>query len=105
VNAKQFLKENQLEALKKIGIWLGKDIKFNYANEPYYVEGIRRIYFKPLTNAEQWIECQNLYRNNLVDMLIGQQTDTEFYRMMFLATASRESLLIAILDLVDGVNA
>jgi len=98
MNAEQFLKENQSEAFKTIGIWLGKDIKFNYANEPYYVEGIRRVYFNPRTNAEQWIECLMYARQfcsgsgNYMEIDLNQ------------ATESRESLLIAILDMIGGID-
>jgi len=96
ITNEQFLKENQSEAFKAIGIWLGKDIKFSYANKPHYVEGIRRVYFNPLTNEGQWIECLMWYRRKICNV----SSYKCFMACLARATESREALLIAILELI-----
>jgi len=99
MDAEQFLKDHQAEAFKKIGSWLGKDIKFNYANKPFYVEGIRRVYYNPLTNAEQWITCLFYYRARVQVCKGGEGLEKW---AMIAATESREALLIAILEFIGS---
>jgi len=99
MDAEQLLKDHEAEAFKKIACAMGKD---DFIRKDFLGIWCAPETFNPLTNAEQWLECQNFYRNNLVDRLIGQQADTEFYRMMFIATESREALLIAILEFIGG---
>jgi len=107
MNAEQFLKEHETEALKKIAeaVRPDKDVEICMAWEcgiPIELVCVDDDIFEPLEDGEQWIECLVWYRKAYMD--------TEDYYIsgmtgvLFNATESREALLVAILELIGGWN-
>jgi len=96
MNAEQFLKKHEPEALTKIAEALGYQPARNRFGYPCISSGA----FDPRTNAEQWIECALWLRTAILDSQIGNGVGE---CMWMQATESREALLIAILEFI-GVN-
>jgi len=111
MDAKQFLKDHEAEAFKKIACAMGKEdvhAEFERVDEdsPYTDEHVvwfagkgGQDIFDPLTNAEQWIECLMWYRGKVW----GQQGSMRScYRKVSRAVDTHEALLIAILEFIGG---
>jgi len=102
MNAEQFLKKHEEEALKKIAEAMGKTVfirtqAFSYKEVCYCDTSGNEEVFNPLTNAEQWVECSMWYRRKIHSL-----SDLKYFMVCIgRANESREALLIAILELIE----
>jgi len=94
MNAEQFLKKHEPEALTKIAKALGYKPAWNRFGYPCISSGA----FDPRTNAEQWIECLMWYRHRVTHRDLEISVEDALF--LLYATESREALLIAILKLI-----
>jgi len=94
MNAEQFLKEHEAEALKKIAEAMGREYQTLWDDETGCYPEV--TFFNPLTNAEQWVECSMWYRRKIHNL-----SDLKYFMACIgRANKSREALLIAILELI-----
>jgi len=104
MNAKQFLKEHETEALKKIAETMGKVVfirtqVFSHREVCYCDDSGNEEVFNPLTNAEQWIECLMRYIDKVWDR---QGAIHVCHRKISQSVDTREALLVAILEMTGG---
>jgi len=94
---KQYLKEHEAEALKKIAEALGYKPARNRFGYPCISSGA----FDPRKNAEQWIECLMWY----IDKVWDQQGSMHAcHRKIAQSVDTREALLVAILKMIGGCD-
>ena len=97
MNGQEFLEKHQTEAFKVIARAMGREYQTLLDDGTgCYPEA---TFFNPLTNGEQWIECLMYARKFRPST--GQYHEIDLND----ATASRESLLIALLERIGVLNA
>jgi len=96
MNAKQYLKDHEAEAFKKIAEAMGREYQTLWDDGTGCYPEV--TFFNPLVNAEQWIECLMWYREKLWSKDGIYSNSDWMHEQVHDATESREALLIAILD-------
>jgi len=108
MDAAQFLKDHESEAFKKIAEAVYKDctVSLQLSDLQSGIDVVMHagkwecsVIFRPVTDAEQWITCLFYYRARVQACKGGEGIEKW---AMIAATESREALLIAILEFIEG---
>jgi len=102
MNAEQYLKEHEEEALKKIAqaVYPNMDT-VTQGDKTYIWHPLEQSHelFSPRKDAEQWIECLMWYRSKVWEQ---QGSMHACHRKVSQSVDTRIALLVAILDMIGG---